>query len=503
MNLNKNKGISIVGAIIILALFHVLAFTIPVPHTVTFWLGYSFALFAALLFLSTILILFGKNTKEARFLNLPMVSIAWIYFVLQMILSVVQIFSIIPSHTAALIADSILSGIFLIIVLAVHAGISSISKSEQKTADKVFYLKELQTELELLQTPDEKLNAAIQEIAEMVRFSDPMSHSKLSELENKIQAKCGLLKECTGNPEVALAVCMDLKKLLAERSAKCKLLKGTPEPDMQKDNSGVKFVGAAFGVFGFAAVLVLVISFAVIPNNQYQAAQELFDDGQYSEAASAFAKLDGFRDSRDKIQECNEQIREETYLAAMEYYGDNQNAEALKLFYEIPDYKDSQKMIEQIYNRLAVGGEIYFGTYEGVPVAWKILKTEPDKMLLIAQEPVTQLAFHDDVKNITWETSTIREWLNNDFLQEFSAEQKADMLTDETNGLDDKVFLLSEEEYTAYLDVDFTTTSDWWLRTKTDSGMMFVYGDSGEVNTTGDGVVRAKGIRPCIWISLR
>ena len=89
MNLNKNKGISIVGAIIVLVLFHVLAFVVPVPHTVTFWLGYSFALFAALLFLSTTLILFGKNTKEARFLNLPMVSIAWIYFVLQMILSVV------------------------------------------------------------------------------------------------------------------------------------------------------------------------------------------------------------------------------------------------------------------------------------------------------------------------------------------------------------------------------------------------------------------------------
>ena len=76
-----------------------------------------------------------------------------------------------------------------------------------------------------MQTTDENLNTAIQEIAEIVRFSDPMSHSKLTELETTIKAKCGLLKECTGNPEVALAICADLKKLLAERSAKCKLLR--------------------------------------------------------------------------------------------------------------------------------------------------------------------------------------------------------------------------------------------------------------------------------------
>ena len=500
MNLDKNKGISIVGAMVVLVLFHLIAFFAPVAHTVTFWLGYSFALFATLLLLATILILFGKNTKEARFLNLSMVSVAWIYFVLQMILSVVQIFSIISSHTVALILDSLLSGLFLILVLAVHAGISAISESEKETAEKVFYLKALQTDLELLQTPDNKLNTAIEELAETVQMSDPMSHSQLAELENKIQTKCELLKECMGNPEIEISVCADMKKLLTERSAKCKLLKGTPDPTVKKDNSGVKFVGAAFGVAGFAAVIVLAVLFVVIPNSQYKEAQQLLSNKQYVEAAGIFTGLGDFKDSRAKVQECTEQMKEETYLAAMDYYRDNQDAEALKLFYGISDYKDSQKIIEQIYNRLAVGGEIYFGSFEGTPIAWQILKTEPDRMLLIAKEPVAQLAFHDDVKNITWETSTIRKWLNKDFLQDFRSEQTTDILTDT---LEDKVFLLSEEEYNAYPNVDFKTSGDWWLRTKTDSGMMFVYGESGKVNTTGDSVIRAKGIRPCIWISLR
>lgn len=503
MKLNRNNGISIVAAIIILVLFNVTAFIAPVPHTITFWLGYSFALFSAFLLLSTILVLFGKKTKEAQFLNLSMTNVAWIYFILQMLFSVLQIFAVIPSHMTALIVDSILAGSFLILVLAVHAGTVSVSESERKTSEKVFYLKELQMELELLQTTDEKLNDSIREIAEMVRFSDPMSHSRLAELEDSIRIKCDLLKENIANTEKAESICTELKRLLTERSAKCKLLKGVPEQRIKEDNSGIKFVGAAFGVIGFAAVLILVISFVVIPNNQYQKAQQLLADERYSEAASAFEMLGDFRDSMAKAQECSERINEEIYLEAMEYYEDNQDQEALKLFDQIPDYKDSQKMIEQIYNRLAVGGEIYFGYYEDEPIAWEILKTERDRMLLITKEPVTQMAFHDDVKNITWETSAVREWLNHDFLQGFSAEQQADILIDKTNGLEDKVFLLSEEEYNSYPNIDFKTTSDWWLRTKTDSGMMFVYGGSGEVNTTGDGVVRAKGIRPCIWINLR
>ncbi len=40
------------------------------------------------------------------------------------------------------------------------------------------------------------------------------------------------------------------------------------------------------------------------------------------------------------------------------------------------------------------------------------------------------------------------------------------------------------------------------IRTKTPAGMMFVNKD-GEINENGESVVRAMGVRPCVWINLR
>ena len=40
------------------------------------------------------------------------------------------------------------------------------------------------------------------------------------------------------------------------------------------------------------------------------------------------------------------------------------------------------------------------------------------------------------------------------------------------------------------------------IRTKTPAGMMFVNKD-GEINENGEIVVRAMGVRPCVWINLR
>ena len=123
-------------------------------------------------------------------------------------------------------------------------------------------------------------------------------------------------------------------------------------------------------------------------------------------------------------------------------------------------------------------------------------------MLLIAHNPVEVLAFNDELKNITYETSTIRNWLNEDFLEEFSDDQRSRIIKSD-EGLNDDMFLLTEDQYNEYSEnLSLNTYHDWWLRTKTDAGMMYVYGENSEVNTYGESVVRNMGVRPCVWISL-
>ena len=90
MGFTKNKAWSIVIALIALILLNVVAFVLPVEHNVLFWLGYSFAIFANLLLVSTAVITLNKPNINETFLGLPALSVAWIYFSVQTAFSIWQ-----------------------------------------------------------------------------------------------------------------------------------------------------------------------------------------------------------------------------------------------------------------------------------------------------------------------------------------------------------------------------------------------------------------------------
>lgn len=79
--------------------------------------------------------------------------------------------------------------------------------------------------------------------------------------------------------------------------------------------------------------------------------------------------------------------------------------------------------------------------------------------LLISEEAIDFLEINDDPQSYTWESSSIREWLNEEFLEEAIAPDMLDYILDTTvenekNGCGpdttDKVFLLSMEEVERY-----------------------------------------------------
>ena len=88
---------------------------------------------------------------------------------------------------------------------------------------RVFYIRELQADIKLL--ADNETNAdvkkALTQLAEKIRFSDPMSNEQLVELEGKISAKILELKTAANKVEVIA----ELNSLLDERNKKCKILK--------------------------------------------------------------------------------------------------------------------------------------------------------------------------------------------------------------------------------------------------------------------------------------
>lgn len=503
MGFTKNKAWSIVISLLALIVFNAIAFLLPVEHHIMFWMGYSFAIFSNLLLLVVTLVTLNKTNINDTFHGLPALSVAWIYFVVQIAFSTWQMTSTDFSYLGGIIGDTVLASITAVIIILIYAAVREIKETEKDIQEKVFYIKNLKSEIELLVVEDSKLAAQIKDLKDTVRFSDPMSHSQLTPLENKILNKFNVLKDNLDNSSIASTICDEMQQLLAERNKKCRLLKGVPEPKREQDNSGINILAITFGVLSVASIFVLVLCFVIIPNNKYHTAMALYNNEQYEEALVAFKDLGDYKDSILKANTIRDKIFDEKYQSAEDYYKSQRYVEAVKLYNELGDYKNSKDKIEQIYNKFAQGGKIYFGVYKNEPIAWKILKTEQSRMLLITENPIEVLAFNNELKNITYETSSIRTWLNNDFLTEFSEEQKSRILKSEDE-LNDDIFILSEEEYKGYAEtISFNTISDWWLRTKTDSGMMYVYGENSEVNTYGESVVRVMGVRPCVWINLK
>lgn len=205
----------------------------------------------------------------------------------------------------------------------------------------------------------------------------------------------------------------------------------------------------------------------------------------------------------------------------------------------------------------SVGNTVTFGAYEQdnrkangkEAIQWRVLAREDDRALLISFDILDSRAYNRRSADITWEKSTLRTWLNQDFLNAaFTRAEREAILTTEvmnedhpTRGTDggkdtsDKVFLLSSAEAenlfrdgedrsaksSAYAIGQGLYTSDngvisqgvyssdnatgwWWLRSPGDYGGVAAFVDfDGSVLLRGTFVeYDSFGVRPAFWLDL-
>ena len=193
------------------------------------------------------------------------------------------------------------------------------------------------------------------------------------------------------------------------------------------------------------------------------------------------------------------------------------------------------------------GSTVYFGEYpqssssSSDPIKWRVLKTENGRALLISDMLLDCVKYNSNC-SVTWEDSSIRRWLNSDFMNKAFSQSEQEIICDVTisnpsnskfdtyggNSTTDSVFLLSEEEARNYFDsdedrkcvatsyarsrgsainekeTDFSgrNTSWWWLRTPGEKTNYAAHvRGSGEVYPSGSIVSYAKGsVRPAMWV---
>ena len=222
MKMNSTKGYVILG--ILFALVSIVAFAVPTAKTSTFWIAYVFTVAAFAAQIGIWKTALGKEeTLKSKFLGFPVVHIGIVYAAIQVI--AFAVFMFVPTLPAwsAIVVCSVIASVSAVCMISADAGRNEIERVEAKVQKNVFYIRELQADIELLadNESDAAVKTALTQLAEKIRYSDAMSNEQLADLENKISTKAAEIKTASSKLEIIT----ELNSLLDERNKKCKILK--------------------------------------------------------------------------------------------------------------------------------------------------------------------------------------------------------------------------------------------------------------------------------------
>ena len=223
--MKKNNWMPYLAIGIVFTLFNIVAFVIPTYKTATFWTAYIFTIVAFLLQVPVWKVAFGKkDTLKSKFLGIPVVHVGLAYLITQLIaFAIFMIFPMLPVWLAIVVC-SIIIAVSALCAIAGMAGANEINRVEEKIRVKRAFIQFLQVDIEMLAATetDVETKTGLVKLAEKVRFSDPMSHEMLGELESRISVKVEQMKTTADKK----AIIGEIDLMLVERNKKCKILKG-------------------------------------------------------------------------------------------------------------------------------------------------------------------------------------------------------------------------------------------------------------------------------------
>ncbi len=272
------------------------------------------------------------------------------------------------------------------------------------------------------------------------------------------------------------------------------------------------------GVFTYKKVIV--------PNKKYNNAKSLLEKGEYEKAAKSFKALGKYKDSKKMIEKCR-----------FEACGG-----------------------EEAFNKivsLEIGKKITLGSYEqdgdltngAEPLEWTVLDKVGNKVLVTVGYAIDAKPYCEDTsKGYGWDNSSLRKWLNGEFLESAFSESEAKMIskthlepeipneeliTATFNATDDKLFVFSIEEAkkyfpeteeeaakkgtvksrklkpTPYALINNVYTAEngcciWWLRDVSLNGTLGInVRTNGAINSGDNSLTSSRGgVRPCMWLGV-
>ena len=225
--MKKDTIRAIIVAVIMLAVYNLVAFMIPFAHTAAFWISYGFTLVAFAVVCASIYIAFIKDPNaKSRFYGFPIARIGVLYGGAQLIVSlIVMALAQWTPWWIPVLVYAIGMGAAVIGLVAADAVVEEIQTQDVKLKKDVSLMRSLQSKVSQIasQTDD----AAIKALAEEFRYSDPVSSEAIADAEADLAAAVDELQAAyvDGDNDTVAQLCRKATALLAERNRICKLNK--------------------------------------------------------------------------------------------------------------------------------------------------------------------------------------------------------------------------------------------------------------------------------------
>ena len=229
--MTKNQKRTLVVLAIVLIVFSILGFALPFKKNGLFWLSWLFGVLAIAVQVYVLKIAFnGADSVKSNFYGFPIAKIGIIYMVVQLVLSLIFM-------TLAAVAPIWIAVVLYVLALAAAAigfiGADAMRDEIGRQDVKLETDTSCITTLRSLVYPlavrcnDADAKAALIELADEFRYSDPVSNDALKTIETELETAVAKLQEAVsaGNAEQITGECRKVSELLTERNRLCKLNK--------------------------------------------------------------------------------------------------------------------------------------------------------------------------------------------------------------------------------------------------------------------------------------
>ena len=231
--------------------------------------------------------------------------------------------------------------------------------------------------------------------------------------------------------------------------------------------------------------------------------------GNHEKAYKMFLHLKDYKDS-------NKRYLKNRYKYASELMKDKHYWDARNAFRPIRDYKDSGNKLADceinLLKKTKVHGDILFGEAH-----WIVAEKTDDAAFLIKTKPVEGIPYNEKDKAVTWENSSIRLYLNTVFMSETFTSGMIDKIKETdvtvkgnkkygTKGCKttDHMFMLNAKQAKKYEKDMSLFLRDYWLIGPGETQREAQFVAFGKVKAAGYPVNdKNMNVRPCMWVSMK